>query len=74
MARRVIILPMRRKRSQVEVLLYTPTQVAEMLALSPEKVRKMCQQGEIPSIKIGRCVRIHKDDLFQWLDQQRGIG
>jgi excisionase family DNA binding protein len=68
----ITILSTELKRTRLEAVLYTPAQVADILNLSAGMVRQMCREGEINSIKIGRAVRIHKDDLQQWLDGQRG--
>jgi len=50
--------------------IYTVPEVADYLKLSKSKVYNLVQRGEIPSIKIGRNVRIRESDLDQWLDDQ----
>lgn len=69
----LIILDTQRKRAHFEPVLYSCTHVAEILGISVEQVRKMCREGSMRSIHVGRAVRIHKDDLQAWLDEQRGV-
>ena len=52
-------------------LLLTPNQAAEALAISPRKLWGMTASGEIPHVRLGRCVRYPVDDLRQWIDQQK---
>jgi excisionase family DNA binding protein len=54
--------------------IYTVPEVARYLKLSKSKVYNLVQRGEIPSIKIGRNVRIRQSDLDQWLDEQTQPG
>ena len=55
-------------------VLLTPKQVAEALAISPRKLWGMTASGEIPHIRIGRCVRYPADDLQRWIDDQKEGG
>ena len=50
-------------------LLLTPPQTAEALAISPRKLWGMTATGEIPHIRLGRCVRYPMDDLQQWITE-----
>jgi len=52
-------------------LLLTATQTAESLAISPRKLWGMTASGEIPCIRLGRCVRYAVDDLHRWIDAQK---
>lgn len=54
------------------VLLLTTNEAAEALAISPRKLWGMTASGEIPCVRIGRCVRYPLDDLQQWIDDQKG--
>lgn len=69
----LIILDTQRKRAHFEPILYSPAHVAEILGISVEQVRKMCREQTIRSIHVGRVLRIHKDDLQAWLDEERGV-
>jgi len=44
----------------------SPTEVAEVLGLSPGMVRKLCNAGEVPCRKFGSSIRIPRT----WLDDQ----
>lgn len=51
-------------------LLLTPGEAAEALAISPRKLWSMTASGEIPHVRLGRCVRYPVDDLWQWIGDQ----
>ena len=44
-------------------MLWNIKQVAEYLCLSKSKVYQMASKGEIPSVKIGDCIRFREDDI-----------
>jgi excisionase family DNA binding protein len=60
--------------SSTPALLLTPKQAAESLAISPRKLWGLTASGEIPHVKIGRCVRYPLDDLQRWIDDQKQRG
>ena len=47
-----------------------PQEAANALRISPRKLWSMTASGEIPHIRLGRCVRYPVDDLQRWIDQQ----
>jgi len=49
-------------------LLLTPREAAKALAISPRKLWAMTASGEIPHVRLGRCVRYPVDDLREWID------
>lgn len=51
-------------------LLLTPKQAAEALAISPRKLWGMTASGEIPHIRLGRCVRYPADGLQRLIDEK----
>ena len=55
-------------------LLLTPQQAAEALAISPRKLWAMTASGEIPYIRLGRCVRYPVDDLRAYIDAHKKGG
>jgi len=62
------------KSSTTMTLLLTAQQAAEVLAISPRKLWSMTASGEIPHLRIGRCVRYSVDDLKAWIsDQTKGV-
>ena len=52
-------------------LLLRTEEVADALGISRTKVYQLIQSGEIPSIHIGRSVRVSVDDLRTWIRDQR---
>ena len=56
------------------VLLLTPAQAADALAISPRKLWGMTASGEIPHVRLGRCVRYPLDELQRWIDEQQKGG
>ena len=52
-------------------LLLTPQQAAEALAISERKLWGMTASGEIPHVRLRRCVRYPVDDLQRWIDDQK---
>ena len=54
--------------------LLTPEETAEFLKISPRKLWGMMASGEIPHIRLGRCVRYPVDDLHRWIDDQKKGG
>ena len=56
------------------LLLVTAKEAAESLSISPRKLWAMTTSGEIPHVRLGRCVRYSVDDLRQWIDEQRKGG
>jgi len=51
-------------------LLLDATGASKLLSLSRAKVCDMATRGEIPSIRIGRAVRIPRDPLLRWIEQR----
>ena len=51
-------------------LLLTPRQAATALAISPRKLWSLTASGEIPSVRLGRCVRYPIDQLQAWIAEQ----
>jgi excisionase family DNA binding protein len=46
-------------------------QLQELLGIGHTKAYSLVASGEIPSVKIGRIIRINRQDLNDWLEQQR---
>ncbi len=51
----------------VEEVLLTGTEVAQRLRISRAKVYMLIQRGEIPSVKMGRNVRIRQRDMEEYI-------
>lgn len=54
----------------MDKLLLKPTEVAEILRIGRSLVYGMLASGELPSIRVGRCIRIPSELLQQWLKDQ----
>ena len=46
-------------------------EVAERLAIGRSTLYEMIGTGEVPTIKIGRAVRVHEEDLFEYVEGLR---
>ena len=53
-------------------LLYRATEVAKMLGLGRSTVFAMMASGQLPTVRIGRAVRIPRAGLERWLREQTG--
>ena len=51
--------------------LLTTEEVAKILQIHNESVRRKCRDGGLPCIKVGRHWRIREDDLNKWLKEQQ---
>lgn len=54
----------------MEKLLLKPTEVAGILRIGRSLVYGMLASGELPSIRVGRCIRIPSESLQRWLKAQ----
>jgi excisionase family DNA binding protein len=52
------------------VSVWTIEEVATYLRISRQKAYAMAASGELPTIRMGRSVRVRRDRLEAWLDQQ----
>lgn len=51
--------------------LLTIKEVAELLRVSPQSVRRLQQGRHLPFIKVGGSVRFDKNDIINFLKKQR---
>jgi excisionase family DNA binding protein len=54
--------------------LVTTAEAARVLRVHPWTVRQAIQSGELPSIRIGRCLRIKVADLDRFVSERREGG
>jgi excisionase family DNA binding protein len=59
-----------RQGAVIEPLLLRANEAAIVLGIGRTKVFEMLASGELPAIRIGRCVRVPKDRLERWIDEQ----
>ena len=52
----------------VENKFMTVKEVAEVLQLSESKIKQLCQNGDMPSFKVGSVWRIDPVDLHDYID------
>ncbi len=45
-------------------------EAAEMLGVSPQKLRELARTGEIPAYRWGKNYRLFRDELIIWLRSQ----
>jgi len=51
-----------------ESILLRPREAAEMLGLSLSEVYQLARREELPVVRIGRAVRLHRARLIEWCD------
>ncbi len=49
--------------------LLTAKQVSELIEVKPNTVYHWVHLGLIPYVKLGKCVRFKKAELFRWIDK-----
>lgn len=54
----------------VEKLLLTPKEVFQIIGVSRSKGYSLLQARVIPSIRIGKSVRVPKESLRQWVEYE----
>jgi excisionase family DNA binding protein len=56
--------------SQTEKLLLTISEAARLLSIGRSTLYELIGSGQVPTIHIGRSVRVPADGLRHWLDRQ----
>ena len=46
-------------------------EVAEALRIARSRAYELVAEGEIPSVRIGRSVRVSRKELERWLEERR---
>ena len=54
----------------MEKLLLKPSEVTQILSIGRSLVYELIARKEIPSIRLGRCIRIPSESLQRWLKDQ----
>ena len=54
----------------MERLLIRPAEAAQALGIGRSKIYELIASGAIPSVRIGRAVRVPIQELKDWLDNQ----
>ena len=58
----------------IEPILLTVRQAQGILNIGRNKMYELVNSKEVPSVRIGRCIRIPKRALEEWATGQRTIG
>ena len=58
----------------MEKLLLRPAEAADLLALGKSKVYQLLSNGTLPSLRIGKSIRVPLDALRQWARAQAAAG
>lgn len=66
--------PMNEPRLPLAKLLLSPKAAAAALSISERKLWSLTTSGDIPHVRIGRCVRYAVADLEQFIARQREGG
>ena len=48
----------------------TSAEVAELLSMSIQEVRRLTRNGHLPARRIGKAYRFFRDEIVTWLDSQ----
>jgi len=54
----------------MEKLLLKPSEVTQVLGIGRSLVYELIARKEIPSVRIGRCIRVPAESLQRWLKDQ----
>ena len=61
----------------MERLLLKPLEAAQVLGIGRSLMYELIARGEIPSVRLGRCLRVSKESLQKWIrerEQERDDG
>ena len=53
-----------------EKLLWSINETAKHLAVHIKTVSRLIEKGELPSLRIGRCIRVPKQAVLDWVESQ----
>jgi excisionase family DNA binding protein len=53
-----------------ERMMLRPAEAAEAIGVSRSKVYELIAGGEIPSVRVGGCIRVPVAALREWIDRQ----
>jgi len=60
---------MGRASRELQPLVFTPDEVAELLCVSRYTVYRLIEQGNLPTVRIGRLRRVRRVDLERWMEE-----
>ncbi|NIW23246.1 MAG: helix-turn-helix domain-containing protein [Gammaproteobacteria bacterium] len=50
----------------------TAAQVADLLSMNVQEVRRLAREGTLPSRRIGKAYRFFRDEVVAWLNSATG--
>lgn len=56
---------------KTEKLLLTPTETAEKISCGRTRVYQMLSSHELPSVRLGRSIRVPVKGLQEWIEKQQ---
>ena len=57
----------------MEKLLLKPSEAAQVLGIGRSLMYELIARREIPSVRLGRCLRVSKESIQKWIrDQEEG--
>lgn len=62
------------RRCLMDKILLKPSEVTQVLGIGRSLVYELIARKEIPSVRIGRCIRVPADSLKQWLKDRETKG
>jgi excisionase family DNA binding protein len=54
----------------MEKLLLKPAEVAKILGIGRSLIYELIAQRKIPSIRLGRCIRVPSESLERWIKEK----
>ena len=54
-----------------ERLLLTVEETAQLLGIGKTLAWRLVQEGHLPSVRLGRCVRVPRRELEEWVREHR---
>lgn len=57
----------------MEKLLLKPSEVTQLLGIGRSLVYELIARKEIPSVRLGRCIRVPSESLQHWLKDQEKV-
>lgn len=58
----------------MEKLLLRPEEAARLLGIGRSTVYELIATKQLPSIRIGRAIRVRREDVLEWIERTRGMG
>ena len=58
------------REAEMERLLLKPGEAAQVLGIGRSLIYELIARREIPSVRLGRCLRVPTESLQRWLKEQ----